>query len=94
MQSLSARPSARVAAGARRPLASGRRLTVQVSAANVLIANTKGGGHAFIGLYLAKELLRDGHKVTIMNDGDKVRLRKELAQELAWSTCLQSVYSS
>lgn len=34
--------------------------------------NTKGGGHAFIGLYLAKELLNKGHDVTIFNDGDQV----------------------
>ena len=31
-----------------------------------------GGGHAFIGLYLAKQLLSDGHSVTILNDGSKV----------------------
>jgi hypothetical protein len=31
-----------------------------------------GGGHAFIGLYLAKQLLSDGHSVTILNDGAKV----------------------
>ena len=31
-----------------------------------------GGGHAFIGLYLAKQLLKDGHSVTILNDGDEV----------------------
>ncbi len=61
-------------AGARRPMAGARNraLTVNVRNANVLIANTKGGGHAFIGLYLAKELLKKGHKVTIMNDGDEV----------------------
>ena len=39
---------------------------------SVLIINTKGGGHAFLGLYLAKELLAAGHKVSILNDGDKV----------------------
>ena len=32
-----------------------------------------GGGHAFIGLYLAKQLLSDGHSVTILNDGSKVK---------------------
>lgn len=64
---------ARVAGGARRAVGTaGRRLTVKVMNSNVLIANTKGGGHAFIGLYLAKELLKKGHKVTIMNDGDSV----------------------
>ena len=39
---------------------------------SVLIINTKGGGHAFLGLYLARELLAAGHKVSILNDGDKV----------------------
>lgn len=51
----------------------GRSLCTQVRADNVLIANTKGGGHAFIGLHLAKQLLNDGHSVTILNDGDEVR---------------------
>lgn len=49
-----------------------RRPAVSVMNANVLIANTKGGGHAFIGLYLAKDLLAKGHTVTILNDGDEV----------------------
>jgi hypothetical protein len=62
----------RVGARRTRAPASGRRLTVQVNAANALIVNTKGGGHAFIGLYLAKELMGKGHKVTILNDGDEV----------------------
>eukprot|EP00983_Pelagomonas_calceolata_P089896 1157357-Pelagomonas_calceolata.AAC.6 len=31
-----------------------------------------GGGHAFIGLHLAQELLKRGHTVTICNDGDNV----------------------
>jgi hypothetical protein len=52
--------------------AQSRRLAVQVRADKCLIVNTKGGGHAFIGLYLAKELLRRGHDVTIFNDGDPV----------------------
>ncbi|GIL71894.1 hypothetical protein Vretimale_649 [Volvox reticuliferus] len=66
------------AGGARRAFApAGRRLSVKVMNANVLIANTKGGGHAFIGLYLAKELLKKGHKVTIMNDGDESKLTKK-----------------
>jgi nucleoside-diphosphate-sugar epimerase len=48
---------------------------VQVRADKCLIVNTKGGGHAFIGLYLAKELLAKGHDVTIFNDGDAVSNR-------------------
>lgn len=62
--------------GARRPFTStSRRLAVQVRADNALIVNCKSGGHAFVGYYLAKALLAKGHKVTIMNDGDQVRLR-------------------
>lgn len=45
---------------------------LQVRADKCLIVNTKGGGHAFIGLYLAKELVAKGHEVTIFNDGDQV----------------------
>lgn len=41
---------------------------------SVLIANTKGGGHAFLGLHLAKKLLAAGHSVTILNDGDPVSI--------------------
>ena len=61
--------------------ARGRALSAQVRADNVLIANTKGGGHAFIGLHLAKELLDGGHSVTILNDGDEVR---RLCMDNAW----------
>lgn len=50
----------------------GRSLCATVRADSVLIANTKGGGHAFIGLHLAKQLLDNGHSVTILNDGDEV----------------------
>lgn len=32
-----------------------------------------GGGHALIGLHLAKQLLGAGHSVTILNDGDQVQ---------------------
>ena len=45
-----------------------------VRADNALIVNTKGGGHAFIGLHLAKKLLSQGHSVTILNDGDQAKL--------------------
>ena len=41
---------------------------------NALIVNTKGGGHAFLGLHLAKKLVADGHSVTILNDGDSSKL--------------------
>lgn len=51
-----------------------RQRTVSVSAANALIVNCKSGGHAFIGYYLANELLAKGHSVTILNDGEEVRL--------------------
>lgn len=64
--SLTARPCA-----ASRPQAV-RRVHLSVRADSALIVNTKGGGHAFIGLHLAKKLISDGHKVTILNDGDKV----------------------
>ena len=37
-----------------------------------LISMLQGGGHAFIGLHLAKALLKKGHSVTIFNDGDQV----------------------
>ncbi len=57
----------------------GRSLCAHVRADNVLIANTKGGGHAFIGLHLAKQLLDSGHSVTILNDGDEVQTRAKLA---------------
>ena len=57
-----------------RPHASRRptkRLAVAIRAEQVLIVNTKGGGHAFIGLHLAKALLKNGHSITIFNDGDQ-----------------------
>ena len=59
------RPAVRVAT-------TSRRTSVVVRADRCLIVNTKGGGHAFIGLYLAKALLAKGHDVTIFNDGDQV----------------------
>ena len=39
---------------------------VLVRADSALIVNTKGGGHAFLGLHLAKKLLAQGHSVTIL----------------------------
>ncbi len=50
------------------------RRQVQVRADSALIVNTKGGGHCFLGLHLAKKLIKDGHSVTIMNDGDEAKL--------------------
>ncbi len=53
---------------------------LRVVSERVLIANTKGGGHAFIGLHLAQQLLKKGHEVTILNDGEEVgRWRPGLA---------------
>ncbi|KAL8160247.1 hypothetical protein V2J09_001784 [Rumex salicifolius] len=37
----------------------------------VLIINTNGGGHAVIGFYFAKELLSNGHQVTVLTVGDE-----------------------
>lgn len=37
-------------------------------------AISAAAGHAFLGLHLAKKLLSDGHKVTILNDGDEAKL--------------------
>lgn len=68
----------------RRPAAAApsRRASLVSRADSVLIANTKGGGHAFLGLHLAKKLMSQGHKVTILNDGDEVRRReRELRYE-------------
>lgn len=60
-------------ASALRPQAVSRRVrSVRVRAEKCLIVNTKGGGHAFIGLYLAKELVNKGHDVTIFQQGDEV----------------------
>lgn len=51
-----------------------RRPAVDIRNENVLIVNTKGGGHAFLGLHLAKKLISSGHNVTILNDGDQGKL--------------------
>ena len=61
------------AGSAVRPVAASRSHTCVVRAERVLIVNTKKGGHAFLGLYLAKRLLGKGYGVTIFNDGDPVR---------------------
>ena len=47
-----------------------------------LIVNTKGGGHAFLGLHLAKKLVSDGHQVTILNDGDQVGVKIDANERL------------
>ena len=46
---------------------------VAVRAQTALIVNTKGGGHANLGINIARQLVAAGHSVTILNDGDKVR---------------------
>lgn len=55
----------------------GSSLRLQARADNILIINTKGGGHAFLGLHLAKRLLKDGHTVTILNDGDEAKVTQK-----------------
>jgi hypothetical protein len=55
-----------------RPHPASRRVSVRVRADKCLIASTKGGGHAFISLYLAKELINKGHDVTIFQQGEQV----------------------
>jgi len=80
-------------ARARAP-AAGRAARLTVRAEKVLIANTKGGGHAPFGLYLAKELLAKGHTVTILNDGDGDKLASKnpfsqyasLGAEVVWGS--------
>lgn len=59
-----------------RPVRAARATTMVARAESVLIANTKGGGHAFIGLHAANALLDAGHTVTILNDGDEVCVGK------------------
>lgn len=74
--------------------AAGRSLAVQVRDDSVLIVNTKGGGHAFLGLHAAKKLLAQGHKVTILNDGDQGKLSSKapfshypsLGAEVVWGS--------
>lgn len=44
---------------------------VHMSAGNILIVNTKGGGHGHIGFHLAEKLLADGHKVHIHQVGNE-----------------------
>lgn len=54
-----------------------RRVALSVRADSALIVNTKGGGHAFLGLHLARRLIAEGHSVTIMNDGDPSKLQSK-----------------
>lgn len=70
---LSGRRLSRSGASPARPVAAARSRTCAVRAERVLIVNTKKGGHAFLGLYLAKRLLGKGYGVTVFNDGDPVR---------------------
>lgn len=64
----------RAARGTRFGARASRRVAVTVRADKCLIVNTKGGGHAFIGYHLAKQLVAKGHDVTIFNDGDQAKL--------------------
>lgn len=73
-RSLARRGALSAPSAQRRPA---RQLTTVVRADSCLIVNTKGGGHAFIGLHLAKQLLKKGHSVTIMNDGEQAKLEKK-----------------
>jgi len=57
-----------------RPRAVSRRVAVRVRADKCLIVGTKGGGHAFISLYLAKELISKGHDVTIFQQGEQAKI--------------------
>jgi len=50
---------------------------LQASGPTALIVNTKGGGHAPFGLYLAKALIQKGFQVTILNDGDASLAQKD-----------------
>lgn len=70
------------------------RSMVQVRNDSALIVNTKGGGHAFIGLHLAKKLIADGHKVTIMNDGDASKLSSKAPFSEYGSTGAEVVWGS
>jgi hypothetical protein len=56
-----------------RPQSVSRRVSVRVRADKCLIVSTKGGGHAFISYYLARELVNKGHDVTIFQQGEEVR---------------------
>lgn len=79
-----------------RAASSGRQRAGPVVVRNdsALIVNTKGGGHAFIGLHLAKKLIAQGHKVTILNDGDQAKLKSKapfseyasLGAEVVWGS--------
>ena len=84
LQQRQLQPSRQAFAPARRSHAGRRpakRLAVAVRAEQVLIVNTKGGGHAFIGLHLAEALLKGGHSITILNDGDQASPVRSAATE-------------
>lgn len=70
MQTLQSRSAASRGA-CLRPRSVSRRVAVRVRADKCLIVSTKGGGHAFISLYLAKELVNKGHDVTIFQQGEE-----------------------
>ncbi|KAH9305196.1 hypothetical protein KI387_009600, partial [Taxus chinensis] len=48
-----------------------RRKTVMAKAKEVLIVSTNSGGHAIIGFWLARDLEKSGHQVTIFTAGEE-----------------------
>ena len=60
--------------GSQRALHQHAQLTQHPSASDIRKTHTQGGGHAFIGYHLAKQLIAKGHDVTIFNDGDEAKL--------------------
>ena len=62
-----------VSAGGSMPRAPGLAAAAACTDSALLSDGTaQGGGHAFIGYHLAKQLVAKGHDVTIFNDGDEV----------------------
>ena len=75
-----------------RPQSVSRRVSVRVRADKCLIVGTKGGGHAFISLYLAKELINRGHDVTIFQQGEQVKHKNAAQPNGCGTTYFQLVY--
>jgi len=71
------------AAGSPRRRAGGARMDAgtpppALAGKTVLILNTKGGGHAFIGLHVAKAVLAAGGRVRLLHVGDEAKLSTTL----------------